>query len=80
MRKTMGCPFSWRDTAGGATPAAGPRGHWLTGSAAGFRADLLGFLTRLRDEHGDVVPFRVGHRRFVSVTAVEHVQTILADG
>ncbi len=56
------------------------REHWLTGSLREFRADLLGFLSRLAREDGEVACFRLGRRRFVSVTSVEHVQTILADG
>jgi cytochrome P450 len=53
---------------------------WLLGSLREFRRDLLGFLGRLAREEGDVATFRLGRRRFVSVTAVDQVQAILGDG
>src|SRR5688572_3350519 len=43
----------------GMTPPRGPRGHFLTGNLAEFRADRLAFFTRCAREYGDVVPMRL---------------------
>ena len=37
----------------------GPRGKFLTGNLAEFRADRLAFFTRCAREYGDVVPMRL---------------------
>jgi cytochrome P450 len=66
MKSMARCPFS--------------SASWLLGSLGEFRSDLLGFLGRLAREQGEVAAFRLGHRRFVSVTAAELVQTVLGDG
>src|SRR5260370_38666234 len=36
-------------------PVAGPRGHFLLGSAPAMQHDRLGFLLRLTQDYGDVV-------------------------
>src|SRR4051812_41475124 len=40
-------------------PLRGPRGRFITGSLAEFRADRLAFFTRCAREFGDVVPVRL---------------------
>jgi len=44
-------------------PAQGPKGRRFTGHLREFGRDRLGFLTGLARDYGDVVPFRLGHRR-----------------
>lgn len=39
--------------------APGPKGHWLLGSLREFISDTLGFLNRLRSDHGQVARFRL---------------------
>src|SRR6266516_47700 len=39
-------------------PVAGPRGHFLLGSAPAMQHDRLGFLLRLTHDYGDVVHVR----------------------
>jgi cytochrome P450 len=42
-----------------------------------MRRDPLAFLTRLRDEHGDLVTFRVGGERMLLASHPDHVREIL---
>lgn len=50
------------DAAPGLRDIPGPEGGWLLGNALGFRRDLLGTLTRGRQEYGDVVRYPAGPR------------------
>jgi len=56
----------------------GPHGHVLGGNLAEFRRDPLGFYTRCAREHGDLVPFRLGPRRFLLVNDPEMITDVLA--
>src|SRR4051812_8001022 len=56
--------------------APGPRGLPLTGNLWWVRRDVLGFLERLRRDHGGVVRARMGHLVFhlgSDPTAIEQV-------
>ncbi|HZL34865.1 MAG TPA: cytochrome P450 [Tepidisphaeraceae bacterium] len=48
-----------------ASRSAGPKGRFLIGHLAEFRADRLGFFMRCARTFGDVVPLRFGHRRLL---------------
>jgi cytochrome P450 len=55
----------------------GPR-RGLPGRALlAFRRDPLGFLTRVRERHGDVAMFRIGPRRMYLLSHPDHVQDVL---
>ncbi len=47
----------------------GPKGHWLWGHVAEFRADRLDFLTRNARQYGDIFAVRLGP---VSIWALNH--------
>ena len=55
----------------------GPKGHWLTGNLADFRADRLGFVTRIPKEHGDLVALRFAHYRLFLVSHPELIEQVL---
>jgi len=57
---------------------AGPSGHWLLGNLREFRADRLGFLTRLAREYGDFVPFRLKRKPAVFVNDPDHVEAFIS--
>jgi cytochrome P450 len=46
------------------TPLSTPKGSPLLGNMAEVKRDFLGALTRWHQEHGDLVPFRLGPKRF----------------
>ncbi|MFE5300733.1 cytochrome P450 [Streptomyces sp. NPDC056632] len=59
-------------------PAPGPTGMPLLGNLPDFAADPLAFLTRLRDDHGDVVAWRLGGRPCLFLARPEHIAEVLA--
>jgi len=61
------------------TPIPGPAGHPLYGQRDAFRADPRGFLRLLHRLHGDVVAFRDGVRRHVSLIDPALIPAVLAD-
>ncbi|MEV4436542.1 cytochrome P450 [Streptomyces sp. NPDC049585] len=58
-------------------PVAGPRGLPLLGNLPAFGRDPLGFLERLRDEHGDVVSWSLGPRRGLFLFHPQHIAELL---
>jgi cytochrome P450 len=54
-------------------------GEPILGSLRAFKADRLTFLERAAQQHGDVVAFRLGWRRFYLVAHPEGVKRILVD-
>jgi cytochrome P450 len=56
----------------------GPKGNLVTGNARDFFTDRLGTLTRIREEFGDVVSYRIGPLRGVVVSRPELIQEVLA--
>ena len=48
----------------------GPRGHWLFGELKDRAQAPLRLYERLRDDHGDIVRFRVAWRRVVAPSAL----------
>jgi cytochrome P450 len=59
------------------TEPPGPR-RGLPGRALlGFRRDPLGYLTRLKERHGDVALFRIGPRRMYLLSHPDQVQDVL---
>jgi cytochrome P450 len=59
-------------------PPSGPKGHWLLGNLRDWRADILGFYTRMAREHGDIVSLRIADRRMVLVSHPDGVEEVLA--
>jgi len=55
----------------------GPRGLPFLGNIRELQGDRIKFLTRNRDEYGDVVFFRLGPRRIYQLNNPEHVQYVL---
>ena len=55
----------------------GPSGRLLTGSVRDLREDLLGFLTSLAREWGDVAAFRAYHVRCVLLNDPELIHAVL---
>src|SRR5262245_11364060 len=58
----------------------GPKGHWLTGSLAEFRRDMLGFYMRCAQEYGDCSGFRLGMRRLCLVNHPDLIEFVLTQG
>jgi cytochrome P450 len=58
-------------------PAAGPRRLPLAGNAAAFSRDPLRFFSTLRDQHGDVVSWRLGPKRCLFLSHPEHIAQLL---
>ena len=56
----------------------GPRAWTPLGQLLPVRRDILGFLTRLAAEYGDVASFRVGPIRAVLLNHPDHIQEVLA--
>jgi cytochrome P450 len=59
-------------------PPPGPRGHWLLGNFADWKADVIAFFNRCAREHSDVVSVRVGPRRLALVSHPDGVEEVLA--
>jgi cytochrome P450 len=59
-------------------PPFGPRGHWFFGCLREWRADILGFYTRMAREHGDIVALRIANRRVALVSHPAGVEEVLA--
>lgn len=59
-------------------PVQGPAGLPLLGNLPAFAADPLSFLTRLRDDHGDVVAWRLGGRPCLFLARPEHIAEVLS--
>ncbi len=55
----------------------GPNGTWLGGSLSEFKANRLAFLRRMADTYGDVVSFRLAHRRIYLVSHPDLIEQIL---
>jgi cytochrome P450 len=55
----------------------GPKGHWLFGNLAEFRRDMLGFYGRCSRDYGDMVSFRLGHKRHVLVSHPRLIEEVL---
>jgi len=55
----------------------GPRGNWLFGNLAEFRAGMLPFLERCRYEYGKVVAFRLGPKRLILVSDPSLIEQVL---
>src|SRR5262245_29990011 len=55
----------------------GPRGHWLSGHLPEFRRDRLAFFAGLARDHGDMVRFRLGHRRIMLVSHPNAIEEVL---
>lgn len=56
----------------------GPKGTWLGGNLAEFRADRLAFFTRCAREFGDVASVRLGNRRIWVVSDPHLIENVLA--
>ena len=56
----------------------GPSGRVLSGNLAEMRRDPLGFYRSCAREHGDLVAFRLGHKRFLLVSDPEMITDVLA--
>lgn len=56
----------------------GPGGVPLLGSLPALRRDMLGFLERLGEDHGDLAFFRIGPIRCLLVNHPEHIHRLLA--
>jgi cytochrome P450 len=55
----------------------GPRGRFLTGCLHDLQRDILGFLTGLVRDYGDVVGFRVLGQPFCMLGHPEHIEQVL---
>ena len=55
----------------------GPKGLPLIGSLIGYFRDPLGFLTKISEEYGDIVYFRLGSRRIYLLNDPEHIKDVL---
>lgn len=55
----------------------GPKGHWLMGNVAAFKADRLGFLTGCARTYGDVVSARLGPWPIVIVNHPDLIEEVL---
>jgi cytochrome P450 len=55
----------------------GPRGNFLLGNLPEFRRDMTGFLERTARQHGDVVPLRFAHMRFVLLNQPDAIEEVL---
>jgi hypothetical protein len=56
---------------------AGPKGHWLFGSLPDFTRDQLAFHLFCASKYGDVVPYRLGHRRMIYVFHPDIIEEVL---
>lgn len=54
-----------------------PQGHALWGHALELRRDLLGYLSRVACEHGDVVRLRIGAERAWLLSRAEDIERVL---
>ncbi|HEY2587434.1 MAG TPA: cytochrome P450 [Tepidisphaeraceae bacterium] len=55
----------------------GPPARWITGHLSEFRADRLGFYTRIAREYGDIVPFRILGCRILLVSRPDLIEQVL---
>jgi cytochrome P450 len=55
----------------------GPRGSWLLGSLGDFRQNLLRFYDRCAQTYGDIVPYRIVHRRLCLCNHPEFTEKVL---
>ncbi len=60
-----------------ATSPPGPKGHWLLGSLPEFGQDMLGFFSRCARDHGDIVQFRLAHRRAFLLNHPRYLEEVL---
>jgi cytochrome P450 len=55
----------------------GPRGNWLLGNVAAFKADRLGFMRTIARDYGGVVALRLGFRKVWLVTEPAVIHSVL---
>jgi cytochrome P450 len=55
----------------------GPRGHWLLGSLADFRRDILGFYADCARQFGDIVHYRLGWRHLCLINHPDYAEQVL---
>ncbi|HVY55955.1 MAG TPA: cytochrome P450, partial [Thermodesulfobacteriota bacterium] len=55
----------------------GPKGLPYIGSLLDYFSDPLGFLTRIAEEYGDIVYFRLGSRRIYLLNNPDHIKDVL---
>ena len=58
------------------TLPTGPKGQFLFGHLAQFRADRLGFFTSCARTYGNVVPFRMGPRRCLLISDPDLIEQV----
>ncbi|MBK8211995.1 MAG: cytochrome P450 [Rhodospirillales bacterium] len=56
---------------------SGPKRNLVLGHLPAFAADMLGFLRRCADEHGDIVPLRFGLARAVLFNHPDQIEEVL---
>ena len=55
----------------------GPKGLPLVGSLFDYFGDMLGFLTRVSAEYGDIVYYKLGSRKMYLLNNPEHIKDVL---
>jgi cytochrome P450 len=60
-----------------ATLPPGPKGRFITGHLADFRAGSLDFLTRCARDYGDFVPLRLGFKKILLVSDPRAIEEVL---
>jgi len=55
----------------------GPKGLPLLGSLIDYFSDMLGFLTRVSAEYGDIVYYKLGSRKMYLLNNPEHIKDVL---
>ena len=55
----------------------GPRGHWLLGNLREFRAGMLLFFEKYRDEFGAMSEFRLGRRHIILLSEPSLIEEVL---
>lgn len=55
----------------------GPKGMPFLGSLVDYFSDMLGFLTRVSEEYGDIVYYKLGSRKMYLLNNPEHIKGVL---
>jgi len=55
----------------------GPKGLPFVGSLIDYFSDMLGFLTRVSEEYGDIVYYKLGSRKMYLLNNPEHIKDVL---